>query len=415
MGTPAKKPKFTDRTVAALVKPGRYRDPESKGLYLQVLTAKSRAWILRYTLGKRAREMGLGPYPGTGLAAARDKAIKAHGLLGQGIDPLDRRAADKAAQRAQEARQITFRGAATDYIASHKSSWRSTKHGEIWKSSLERYVHSVFGSLAVADIDVTLVRRVLDPIWTTKTETASRVRQRIEVILDWAATMGYRAADNPARWKGHLENLLPRPSRVKKVRHFPAIACDDLPALYEALKGQSSTAALSLRWTILTAMRTGEVIAARWAEIDSDKAVWTVPAQRMKGGKEHRVPLSGEALAVLNELEKLRRDDDLVFPGLKKGQHLSNVTMLTLLKRMNHVGVTVHGFRSTFRDWAAERTAFPREVAEGALAHAIESAVEAAYRRGDLFEKRTKLMEAWSKFVTTPAPAAKVTQFRRVK
>jgi integrase len=379
--------------------PGYYAD--GGGLYLQVSPSQTKSWIFRYALNGRAREMGLGSYPETTLAEAREKAVEARAIKADGKDPIEAKRARKAEQAAEAARQVTFEDAAESYIKSHRAGWRNAKHGDQWKNTLKTYAYPVIGAVPVQDVDTGMILKVLEPIWTTKTETATRVRQRIESVLDWARARGHRQGENPARWRGHLDDLLPKPAKVRRVQHHPALPYSEIGSFMAELRKQEGTAAFALELLILTASRTGEVIGARWSEIDLQKRLWTVPAERIKAGREHRVPLSAPAIAVLREAAKLRREDGYVFPGGKHGKHLSNGALLMLLERMNRSELTAHGFRSTFRDWAAEQTNFPREVAEMALAHVVEDKTEAAYRRGDLLVKRQKLMDAWAAYCAT--------------
>ncbi|MGH8040594.1 MAG: tyrosine-type recombinase/integrase, partial [Rudaea sp.] len=284
--------------------------------------------------------------------------------------------------------------------AAHKSGWKNEKHAAQWTSTLDTYAYPVIGKLPVAAIDTVLVMKVLEPIWTTKTETATRVRGRMESVLDWATVRGYRDGENPARWKGHLDHLLPKRSKVKKVQHHPALVYAKAPAFLSELRAQEGTAARALEFLILTACRTNEVIGARWNEFDLAEKTWTVPAERMKAGKEHRVPLSAQALKIIKDLRK-QVQGEFVFPGLHEGNPLSNMAMLELLKRMERNALTVHGFRSTFRDWVGETTNYPREVAEAALAHTIKDKAEAAYARGDLFAKRRRMFDDWAGYLAT--------------
>jgi integrase len=292
---------------------------------------------------------------------------------------------------------MTFREGAETYIAAHKAGWKNPKHAAQWPATLATYVYPVFGDLPVQAIDTGLVMKALEPIWTAKPETATRVRGRIESVIDWATARGYRQGENPARWRGHLENLFPKKSKVRRVEHHPALPYDEIGAFTASLRGQGGIGARALEFLILTAARTGEVIGARWDEFDLAQKVWTVPAERMKAGKEHRVPLSAPALAIVEAMRETR-ESEFVFPGGKRGKPLSNMAMLKLLKRMGRDDLTAHGFRSSFRDWAAESTGFPSEVVEMALAHMVGDKVEAAYRRGDLFAKRRQLMEAWARY-----------------
>ena len=335
-------------------------------------------------------------------------ASEARKLKAQGKDPIAAREAVRAQERVEAARAVTFRYCASAYIAARKDGWKNAKHAAQWGATLETYAMPVIGELPVQSVDVGMVHRVLEPIWSSKTETASRVRGRVEAILDWATVREFRKGDNPARWRGHLENLFPARSKVQKVEHHPALPYAEMGAFMAALKAQEGIGALAMQFTILTGARTGEVVSAKWSEIDFEAGVWTVPANRMKGGREHRVPLSKPALAILRKRHELRGKEAFVFSGARRGKAISNMAMLQTLRRMERADLTVHGFRSTFRDWAAEQTTFPREVAEAALAHVVGDKVEAAYRRGDLFEKRRKLMTAWATFCCTPGADAKV-------
>ncbi len=389
--------------------------PDGGGLYLQVTASGARSWVYRYMLNGRPRYMGLGPLHTITLADARVKATEARRLRLAGVDPINARGDALAEARLEAARSITFKDAAERYMEAHKAGWRNAKHAAQWTSTLETYAYPVFGSLPVQGVDVGLVMRVLEPIWATKTETASRVRGRIESVLDWASARGYRLGENPARWRGHLENLLPRRSRVQKVKHHPALPYGEIGAFMVDLRRQEGTAASALNFLVLTAGRTGEVIGARWGEFNVQEASWTVPAERVKSGREHRVPLSPAALTIINAMQDVRateHGDGFVFPGRKRGRPLSDAGLWAALKRMGHSDLTVHGFRSTFRDWAAERTNYPREAAEMALGHVVGDKTEAAYRRGDLFEKRRRLMNEWAKFCQSGAKAGEVVAIR---
>jgi integrase len=343
-----------------------------------------------------------------------------------GIDPLDAKRAQRQAQRLSAAKGRTFRDAAEEFIARNEAAWRNEVHRRQWRSTLETYVYPTLGELPVAAVDTGLVVQVLDPIWADKPETASRCRGRIEAVLDAATVRGWREGPNPAQWKGNLAHILPAPSKAKaamrrqngRVEHHAALPYDQLPTFMAALRQRPGMAARALKFAILTAARTGEALGARWDEIDLDAKTWTIPAARMKAGKEHRVPLSAAALAVLEGVRPLAllRDgkpdpEAPVFPGTRRALPLSNMVLLMLLRRMMRDDVTAHGFRSSFSDWAAERTAYPREVVEMALAHALENKVKAAYRRGDLFEKRRNLMAAWASFCES-APAGEVVPLR---
>lgn len=387
-------------------KPGLYND--GAGLCLRVTPPSACSWVLRYMLDGKAREMGLGRYPDISLAEARLMAAEARKLKATGIDPITNREAVRTKGRLEAARSVTFRYCAESYIAAQKPSWKNAKHADQWAATLETYAMPLMADLPVQSIDIGMVHKVLEPIWSSKTETASRVRGRIESILDWATVREFRTGDNPARWKGHLESLFPARSKVQKVKHHPALPYTQMGAFMASLKAQEGNGALAMQFTILTAARTREVTEAKWKEFDLDAGVWTIPDTRMKAGREHRVPLPKAALAILRVRQKSGDKSPFVFPGSKQGKSISNMAMLQTLRRMERDDLTVHGFRSTFRDWAAEQTAFAREVAEAALAHTIGDKVEAAYRRGDLFEKRRKLMDAWATYCGTAKADAKV-------
>jgi integrase len=340
--------------------------------------------------------MGLGPYALVTLAEARAKAVEARKALLEGYDPLEAKVARRAHARFEAAKGLTFRDCAEQMISSHEAAWKNPKHRAQWRATLATYVFPNFGGLPVAAVDTGLVLRAIEPIWNAKPETAGRVRGRIEAILDWAKARGYREGENPARWRGHLDKLLPNRRKVRKVRNHPAMPYGEIPEFMDTLRARDSVSARALEFAILAAARTGEVIGAKWAEIDLDSITWTIPASRMKSGKEHRVPLSDRAVEVLKSLP---RESEYVFIGGKAGKPLSNMAMLELLRGMRPgSGYVPHGFRSSFRDWTSERTSYPGEVAEAALAHAIESKVEAAYRRSDLFLKRARLMQDWASF-----------------
>jgi integrase len=378
------------------------------GLYLQV-KGQSRTWILRATVGSKRRDMGLGAYPTVTLAQARDKAREARRCIDKGADPILERETARAALRAAQAGALTFAEATRRFLEAREAEWRNAKHRQQWANTIETYAAPILGSLNVADIGREHVLQVLEPIWKTKTETATRLRGRIEQILDWAKARGYRGGENPAQWRGHLDKLLPKPRKIAQVEHHKALAIDDVPPFFADLLLREGTAARALSFAILTAARSGEVRGATWAEIDIDRRVWTVPAGRMKAKKEHKVPLSELAVAQLRALPR-EEGTDLVFASAK-GTPLSDMALTAVLRRMN-VDAVPHGFRSTFRDWTSERTSFPREVAEMALAHKIENKVEAAYRRGDLLAKRAQLMEAWAKFCQSPVAKAAVIELQ---
>jgi integrase len=401
--------RLSARNVSTAKEPGYYAD--GGNLYLQVSQTLSRSWIFRFTRDGKSHEMGFGSERDVSLAEARTKAGDARRQLVNGADPLAARDGHRAKERLQTAGAISFAECAKRYIAAHRASWRNEKHAEQWQNTLETYAGPVIGKLAVRDIDTALVLRVLEPIWQKKTETATRLRGRIERILTWAAGRGYRTGENPARWRGHLKEILPAPTKLLKLsrEHHAALPYDEVGAFMRDLRQQQGTAARALEYLILNASRTNEVIGAEGDELDLPKGVWTVPAERMKSGKEHRVPLAPRAV----EIAKAQKADGYLFPGGKEGEPLSNMAMLELLKRMGREDLTVHGMRSTFRDWAAECTTYPREVCEMALAHAIGDKVEAAYRRGDLFEKRRQLMLDWAKYCDMPKADGKVVQLSR--
>jgi integrase len=402
--------KLTAIQAAKLRKRGRYAVGD--GAYLQIAAGGTKAWIFRYKRDGKARHMGLGPTSLITLAGAREKAREARRALLDGIDPLQARAAKRASVRLEAAKGITFEQCAERIIRSHEAAWKNSKHRAQWRSTLATYVFPIFGSLPVAAVDTGLVLKAVEPIWATKPETAGRVRGRIESVLDWGKARGFREGENPARWRGHLDKLLPNRRKVRAVKNHPALPYADLPAFMSELRQRTSVSARALEFLVLTAARTGEVIGARWSEIDMEAGVWSIAASRMKAGKEHRVPLSKRALEVLSRLPR-EQGSEFVFIGGKAGKPLSNMAMLELLRGMKPgAGYVPHGFRSAFRDWVSERTAYPREVAEAALAHAIESKVEAAYRRGDLFEKRARLMTEWSAYLAAPARSGEVVPLR---
>lgn len=377
--------------------PGRYAD--GGGLYLQVGPTGGRAWLFRYMLNGKAREMGLGPLNTVDVTKARAEATECRRLVLAGIDPIEARNTGRMEALIEASRSKTFKECATAYIEAHQSGWKNAKHAAQWTATLDTYVYPKFGDLPVSAVDTGKVVEVLEAnnLWTTKTETAVRVRGRIEKVLDWAAARGFRDNTNPARWMGHLDKMLPKPSKVRKVAHHAALPFAALPAFYEDLAADKSGAARALQLIILTATRTNETLQATWKEFDLDGKVWTIPGERMKAGVEHRVPLSDAAAQIITaQLET--KQNDYVFPGAKEKKPLSNMACLMLLGRMQRDDITVHGFRSTFRDWAAETTNFSREVAEMALAHTIKDDTEAAYRRGDLLDKRRALMGLWADY-----------------
>ena len=379
--------------VKNLTKPGYYCD--GGGLYLQVSKSQSKSWIMRYTFDGKPCEMGLGSLVTYTLAEARQRATAQRKLLTDGIDPLTKKHGDQLARRAADANIITFDKAAAAFIEANSPAWRNAKHGDQWRNTLTTYASPVIGALPVFKIETTHVLRILSPIWATKTETATRVRGRIEKILDWAKVQGYRTGDNPAAWRGHLSEALPKPSKVAAAGHHAALPWVEVGAFMVALQSTQGAGARAMELIILTATRTSEVLNAKWSEFDLNAGLWIIPKERMKGFREHRVPLSAAALAVLDKAKAESTGGDFVFTGRKQAA-LSNMACLQTLKRMGRSDLTVHGFRSTFRDWTAETTAYPRDVCEMALAHAIEDKSEAAYRRGDLIEKRRALMSDWA-------------------
>ncbi|MSQ87465.1 MAG: site-specific integrase [Alphaproteobacteria bacterium] len=408
--------KLTPLKVERLKAPGLYSD--GGGLYLQISANGGRSWIFRYRMGgrKTPRDMGLGSLNDVSLAVARLDAAAKRRQIQQGVDPIEARKRDKVVAALDVTKAITFKDCAEAYIAAHREGWRNEKHAAQWTATLEAYAYPKLGKLPVRDVDVGHVLKVLEQkcddlkskptLWSGKTQTASRVRGRIEAILDWAKVRKYRDGENPARWRGNLEHSLPARTKVQKVIHYPALPYAEIGSFITKLRIQRNTAAIALELLILTGTRTSEVLGARWDEIDEDKALWVIPANRIKAGKEHRIPLSAPALAIIKQLAK-SKESEFVFRG-KKGKTLTINVMMDVLKRMERNDITVHGFRSTFRDWAAESTNYPRDVAEMALAHTIGDKVEAAYRRGDLMEKRRRMMDDWAKFCGTVTKAGNV-------
>lgn len=377
--------------------PGRHAD--GAGLHLLVKDSGARSWVYRFMLSGKSRDVGLGPAGsgGLSLSQARDRAAELRLKVKAGVDPLTERAAAeaeaKAAVQAAKAAGVTFKEMAETHIKANRDSWRNAKHQQQWENTLATYAHPVIGNLPVAEVDTPHILQILEPIWKEKAETASRLRGRIETVLDSAKARGYRTGENPARWRGHLAQILPQRTKLSR-GHHKAMPYDAIPAFLKRLREREAVAALALEFVILTASRTSEAIEATWAEIDLEKAVWSIPAARMKAGKEHRVPLSPRAVQILEGMQQL--GSAYIFPGTRSDS-LSSMAMAMLLRRMK-ADVTVHGFRSGFRDWAAECTGYSHEVAEMALAHTINSAVERAYRRGDLFDKRRQLMAEWAAF-----------------
>jgi integrase len=382
--------KLNSSKVNTLKEPGLYSD--GGNLHLRVAPGGSKQWVFRYSLGHRTRDYGVGPFPTLSLAEARDRAHGLRKLLLDKIDPIEHRRQERATRAVGNAKHISFDNAATAYIASQEHSWRSRHHHHEWTRSLAAYVSPVCGKLPVSAVDTDLVLRVLKPVWLTKATTAARVRGRIEAVLDWARVMNYRAGDNPARWEGHLEHLLPQ--QVRRVEHRAALPYAEIPELLRELRGMDSYAAPALGFIILTAARVSEVTGATWNEISFTDRCWTIPPNRMKGNREHRVPLCDAALDVLRKQADIRHSD-FVFPGL-----FSRLSIATIRNLIKDRKITTHGFRSSFRDWCAERTDCPREVCEMALAHNVGNAVERAYQRSKLFEKRAELMRDWGAYCT---------------
>lgn len=383
------------------------------GLHLQLTPKDGRSWVLRAIVGTRRRDIGLGGFPAVTLAQAREKAREARDKISQGIDPIEERKAAKAALAAAQRRGLTFADATDKYLAAKLDAFKNPKHRQQWRNTLETYAKPELGKMLVQDIVVQDVLRVLEPIWTDKTETASRLRGRIEAVLSWATVAGHRTGDNPARWAGNLKELLPAPSKVAKEENQPALQIEDAPRWFATLRTREGFGARALEFLALTALRSQEIRGALWEEIDLDKALWIIPAARMKMDREHRVPLSGEALALIQALPRLE-GNPLVFPAALGGQ-LSDMTLSAAMKRMHEADIAAggagfvdreskrravpHGLRSTFRDWVAERTTYPGDMAEVALAHRISNTVEASYRRMDMIERRRKMMADWAEFL----------------
>jgi integrase len=402
-----------NRLTAAGVRNAKKDVCDGYGLWLQVSTYETKSWLLRYMIDGRADSMGLGPLNTVSLAKAREKAQKARDLLAEGINPRDARDAERRQRKLEAVKQMTFKQCADAYIRANRGSWKSDKHAGQWNGTFNETrrgkrvypaATAFLNDLPVSAIDTGLVRKVLEPIWFETPETASRVRGRIERVLAWATVAGHRVGDNPARWAGHLKELLPSKTKVAAVEHHSAIPYREMPVFMDELRAKHGTSASALEFCILNAARTSEVIGVRWSEIDLNAKLWTVPFTRMKSGVEHRVPLSARAVAIL---ETLSRESEYVFPGARQGKPLAHTALLVLLQGMRSRGATVHGFRSSFRDWAAEQTSYPHELCEIALAHVVGNKVEAAYRRGDMMEKRRRLMADWAAFCAQPPATAR--------
>jgi len=384
--------------------------PDGNGLYLRITASGTKGWIYRYTVDGKARDMGLGPLATVSLAKAREAADDCRRQRREGLNPIEARRMNRAAGRLAVARATTFKCCAEQLIAAHEVGWRNAKHRQQWRNTLKTYAYPVLGELAVAAVDTGQVMQVLEPIWAKKPETGSRVRGRIEAVLDWAKARGLCEGENAARWRGHLDQLLPARAKVRRVRHHVALPYAEMPAFMTELRLRTGIAARALEFVILTAARTGEGLGTRWNEIDLGGRMWTVPAARMKAAREHRVPLSPRALAIVKEMAEIQQNE-FVFPGMKQGKPLSDMSLLMLLRDL-HPGITTHGFRSTFKDWTAECTSTPNIVSEAALAHVVSDKVEAAYRRGDLLERRRKLMEAWATYCGLSSAVAEVVPLR---
>jgi len=385
------------RAVASLSKQEGYHAVGGvQGLYLQVRGGGA-SWVLRATVNGKRRDIGLGSYRDLSLERARECASEHRGLIVTGLDPVKEREQKREAARLAAASRISFSEAAERCVESKRSGWRNAKHAAQWTATLTTYAHPVIGKLPVAEVTTAQVMQVLEPIWREKHETATRLRGRIEEILDWASARGYRTGDNPARWRGHLDTLLPQISRAKLVKHHPALPYRELAAFMQELRGCAGMAARGLEFLILNGNRSREVRGATWQEIDFATRIWTIPAERMKGKKEHRIPLSDASMRLLQDLPRFE-GTDLVFPSAQNRGEMSDMTLIAVLRRMGRTDITVHGFRSTFRDWAAEVTTYPSEMAEIALAHRVGSKVELAYRRGDMIEKRRHMMDEWAVF-----------------
>jgi len=385
--------RLTDMKVKRLSKPGSY--PDGSGLYLQVSKNEEKSWFFRYQVSGKGRKKGLGPYPTTTLVMARVAAHDCQVLRDQGIDPIQHEQQKRTEEELKAGRAKTFKYCAEKYIESHKAEWSNAKHEYQWTQSLTTYAYPFIGEVPVQDVDVGLVLEVLEPIWHTKTETATRVRQRMETILDWATARNYRSGVNSALWKGHLDKILPKPTKIRKVKHHPALPYMEAPEYFRELRTTDTLAAKSLAFIILTATRGGEARCAKWEEFDGD--IWTIPAERMKARRPFRIPLSSEVLNILDEVKPLEKRG-MVFPGTRGP--ISDTSVRKLLKH-SYPDLTTHGFRSSFRDWCAEMSSYPREVAEAALSHVLKDKTEAAYQRGDLIEKRRKLMNAWEQYLLT--------------
>lgn len=407
--------------VKRITEPGFHFVGGVAGLALQVAPSGSTSWVLRVMVGSKRRKMGLGGFPDVTLAEARERARQARSKIFAGVDPIDEKKAARRSLVASRAKDVSFRTCAERYMSAHRAAWKNEKHEAQWLSTLEKYAFPVIGDLWVRDVELDHVMQILEPIWHSKTETASRLRGRIETVLDSATTKGYREGLNPARWKGNLSTLLPARNKIAKTTHFKALPPKELPGFIELLRAQEGTSARALEFLILTNVRSHNVRHASWSEIDLETSTWLIPGeddetskQRMKAGVAHRVPLSPAALSLIKS-QPMMAGTDLIFPSPRSGKPLSDMAMSKLMKDLDANGVP-HGFRSTFRDWASEFTNFSREVTERAMAHQLGDKTEAAYMRSDLFVKRRKLMETWANFCNTkPTASGKVVQMAVAK
>jgi integrase len=390
---------------------GRYHD--GHGLYLQVTPTGGRSWVLRYEVRGRERWMGLGPTHAFTLEEARQSARKARQQLFEGIDPLDAKKAQRTVQALEAAQSIAFADAARQYFDQHEAKWSSVKHARQFWASLEQYAFPVIGELPVASVDTGLILKIIEPIWTDHYQTASRVRGRVASVLDWATVRGFRTGGNPARWKGHLSEVLPAKGEFTKPKHHAALPYNDLPTFVARLSTQQGIPPRAMEFLILTAARTSEVLTARWSEFDLESRIWTIPPEKMKARKIHRVPLTDRMVEILKALPREGGADGIVFIGSKANTPLAKNTLSKLISTMG-ADCTVHGFRSSFRTWAAESTSYPREIVEAALAHTTGTTVELAYQRSDMLEKRRQLMQQWATFIPAPRrKAGTVTPIRK--
>ena len=393
---PRKAKELSILSIKRLTKKGRYAVGGVAGLNILVNENGAKSWLLRAIVGSKRKDIGLGGYPDVSLAEAKERAREARLLIRNGIDPVLKRKEAKAALIKSQLGGLTFAEATEKYINLNKSKWKTLKYTETWASSIKTYAYPVIGQFPIRDIELQHIVSILEPIWTAKTETASRLRGRLENVFDWAIVSKYRTSENPARWKGYLDKVLPSPHKIATVSHHKSMPIDQVSAFIQQISKTNAIASKALTFLILTATRSNEVRGATWDEIDFEKMVWTIPAKRMKAGKEHRIPLAPQAVEILQSVPRLSSEQNLIFPSPYGGK-LSDVTLLAVMRRLN-IDAVPHGFRSTFRDWVAEHTSYPNHVAEMALAHTISNKVEAAYRRGDLFDKRREMMNDWARF-----------------